>query len=298
MKRKIIKLILFLFVGLTVFSFWMSPRLGGIIPMGKESPNQNVEKLEFDTVTIGKYKLEYKDLSKESNLTKLRNEYKLDTLILDCKTEFEKVIKVQSWVQSRWKHDGDNRPEKDDALYILKEAEKGKRFRCVEYGIVTKQCLASLGLNIRTLGLMTKDISDVKSGAGHVVNEVYLKDLKKWIFIDPQWDVITTFDSIPQSAIELQNCISNNKNFEIINPNKTTTKEEYKKWIGPYLYFFTISINNQKVGIWDRIIGNKKQLTLLPIGATEPKYFQKIMRINTTYYTNSTKEFYPTINEQ
>ena len=296
MKRKIINIILFLFLGLIVFSFWMSPRLGGIIPMGKESPDQNVEKLQFDSVTIGKYKLEYKDLSNDSNLTTLRNEYRLDTLIFDCKTEFEKVIKVQSWVQSRWKHDGDNRPEKDDALYILKEAEKGKRFRCVEYGTVTKQCLASLGLKIRTLGLMTKDIDDVKSGAGHVVNEVYLKDLNKWIFIDPQWDIITISDSIPLSAIELQNCISSDKYFDIVNPNNTTTKGEYKKWIGPYLYFFTITINNQKLSIWDRIVGNKKQLTLLPIGATEPKYFQKIMRINTTYFTNSIKDFYPIIN--
>jgi hypothetical protein len=297
MKRKIIKTILFLLIGFTIFSFWMSPRLGGIIEMGKDSPDQNVEKLQFDTVTSGQYKLEYKDLSQDSNLTKLRNEYKLDTLVTNCKTDFEKVIKIQSWVHSRWKHNGDNRPDKDDALYILKEAEKGKQFRCVEYGIVTKQCLASLGLKIRTLGLMTKDISDVKSGAGHVVNEVYLKDLKKWILIDPQWDVITTFDNNPLSAIELQNYISNNINFDIINPNKTTTKEEYKKWIGPYLYYFTITINNQKIDIWDRIVGNKKQLTLLPIGSAEPKYFQKIMRINTTYFTNSTKELYPTINE-
>ena len=162
---------------------------------------------------------------------------------------------------------------------------------------MTKECLASLGLKVRTLGLMTKDVSDVKSGAGHVANEVYLKDLKKWVFIDPQWDVITTFEGIPLSAIELQNHISYNKNFELLNPNKTTSKEAYKKWIGPYLYFFTTTLNNQKVGIWDRIIGNKKQLTLLPIGASEPQYFQKIMRIRTAYYTNSTKDFYPVLNE-
>jgi Transglutaminase-like superfamily len=297
MGRKILKTVLFLFLGFTIFSFWLSPRLGGIIPMGKEEPDQNVEKLSFDIVSNGQHKLEYEDMSNDSKSTTLRNEYKLDTLITNCKTEFEKVIKVQSWVHSRWQHDGMNEPEKVDALFILKEAEKGKRFRCVEYGLVTRECLASLGIKIRGLGLMTKDVSDVKSSAGHVANEVYLKDLKKWIFLDPQWDIITTLDSVPLNAIELQYCIAQNKNFEIINPSKTTTKEEYKKWIGPYLYYFTVSLSHQVVDKWDMILGNKKQLTLMPIGAIKPTYFQKVIRLRSAYYTNSTKDFYPMLNE-
>lgn len=298
MIKKILKPLLFLFLGFTIFSFWMSPRLGGIIPIGKENPDQDVEVLKFDIVDSGKFKLTYQDLSNDTNLKKLRIEYQLDTLIKNSKTEFEKVIKIQSWVQSRWKHDGDNRAEKNDALYILKEAEKGKRFRCVEYSIVAGQCLASLGFKVRPLGIMTKDVSEVKSGAGHAVNEVYLKDFKKWILIDPQFDVITTYNNVPLNAVELQDCIAKNKNFDIINPNKTITKDEYKKWIGPYLYYFYVSIDNQKIGIWDRILGNKKQLTLLPMGAKEPTYFQKIFRINTTYFTNSIKDFYPTLNDK
>ncbi|MDI9309294.1 MAG: transglutaminase-like domain-containing protein [Limnohabitans sp.] len=293
MRKKIKRTLLFVFLGFIIYSFWFSPSLLGLIPMGKDSPDQNVEKLQFDTITSNNYKLEYEDLSNDSNLKTLKNEYKLDTIISNVKTDFEKVIKMQSWVHSRWIHDGENKPEKQDALFILKEAEKGKRFRCVEYGIVTKQCLSSLGLKIRTLGLMTKDIDNVKSGAGHVVNEVYLKDLKKWIFMDPQWDVIPVLNGTPLNAIELQNCIAHHKDFDIINPSKTTTKEEYKNWIGPYLYFFTVSINSQKIGIWDMMIGNKKQLTLLPIGATEPTYFQNVFRIRTANYTHSIKDFYP-----
>lgn len=297
MKKKILKSFLFLFLGFIIFAFWLSPRLGGIIPMGKESPDQNVEKLTFDTLLIGEHKLEYQDLSNENKLKILRNKYKLDTLITNCKTEFEKVIKVQSWVHSRWKHDGDNEPEIVDALFILKEAEKGKRFRCVEYGFVAKECLSSLGIKIRGLSLMTKDVSEVKSGAGHVANEVYLKDLKKWVFLDPQWDIITTLENKPLSAIELQYCIANNKNFEIVNPSNTTTKEEYKKWIGPYLYYFTVNLSGQVVDQWDMILGNKKRLTLMPKGAIKPAYFQKIIRLRSSYYTNSIKEFYPTIKE-
>ncbi len=297
MVKKIFKLFLVFLLLFVAFSFWMSPRLGGIIPWGKDEIDRDVEVLKFDTLNSGNFNLTYPDLTSKSSMKDLRAEFKLDSIISECKTEFEKVVKIQSWVQSRWRHDGDNIPEHNDATYILKEAQKGRRFRCVEYSIVAGQCLSALGFKIRSLGLMTKDIDDVKSGAGHVVNEVYLRDLRKWVLIDPQFDVITVIDSLPLNAVELQNCIAKLKDFEILNPNKTTTKEEYKKWIGPYLYYFKVGINGQRVSIWDRIAGNKKELTLLPIGAIEPTYFQKIFRIRTSYYTNSIGDFYPILGE-
>ncbi|MHA3045537.1 transglutaminase-like domain-containing protein [Riemerella anatipestifer] len=297
MIKRILKsfaIILILFVG---FSFYMSPRLGGLLNFGKDSIDKTIHKLEFDTISDAKYNLVYKDFSQREDLVILRKEFKLDSIIADCETDFDKVVKIQSWVQSRWKHDGENMPEKNDALFILREAEKGKRFRCVEYSIVANQCLLSLGFTVRGLGLMTKDISEVKSGGGHAVNEVFVRDLNKWVLIDPQYDVITTFNNKPLNAVELQRCIANNWDFEILNPNQIITKEDYKKWIGPYLYYFTTTLKGEPVDIWDRIVGNKKQLTLIPKGAKEPKYFQKIFRINNSYYTNSINDFYPKLDD-
>lgn len=290
---KTLAIVLFIFA---VFSFWMSPRLGGLLNFGKESIDKEIFRLEFDSVSTGKYDLVYNDVSEREDLVTLRQEYKLDSLVLACKTDFEKVTKIQSWVQSRWKHDGENVPERKDALFILREAEKGKRFRCVEYSIVAEQCLLSLGFTVRGIGLMAKDISEVKSGGGHVVNEVYISDLSKWVLIDPQWDVIIISDGKPLNAIELQNCIANNVNFEILNPNQTITKEEYEKWIGPYLYYFTTTLRGERIEIIDRIIGSKKQLTLYPKEAEQPKYFQNLFRINNSYYTNSISDFYPKLN--
>ncbi|MEW5675458.1 transglutaminase-like domain-containing protein [Flavobacterium enshiense] len=296
MIKKILKIFLVILTVFTAFSFYMSPRLGGLLDFGKEVIDKEVFQLEFDTVSTKEHVLVYKNVSSQKDLKLLKQEFKLDSLVKECKTDFEKITKIQSWVQSRWKHNGDNVPEKNDALFILREAEKGKQFRCVEYSIVAGQCLQSLGFTVRGLGLMSKDINDVKSGAGHVVNEVYLNDLKKWVFIDPQYDIITTYKGNPLNAVELQHCISRNLNFEILNPNQTITREEYKKWIGPYLYYFTTTLKGEKIEIWDRLIGNKKQLTLYPKGAEIPKYFQNLIRINTSYYTNSTTDFYPKLN--
>lgn len=293
MIKKILKVTGGLFLLLLAFSLWMSPRLGGLIPLGKDSIDKTVSVLSFDSTATGKFALAYPDRSGREDLTELRKEYQLDSLVRDCKTDFEKVAKIQSWVQSRWKHDGNNVPEQNSAMYILKEAEKGKRFRCVEYSIVANQCLSALGFKVRGLGLMTRDISEVKWGGGHAVNEVYLSDEKKWVFIDPQYDVIPVAGGIPLNAVELQSYIAERKDFQLLNPNQTITKDEYVKWIGPYLYYFYTSLSGERIGILDRITGTKKQLTLYPEGAGKPRYFQKIMRINNSYYTHSVKDFYP-----
>ncbi len=295
MVKLLLKSLLAVLVCFVLFSFWMSPRLGGIIPLGKEEIDRKVTLLTFDTRKADQYHLTYLDLSSREDLKRLRREYNLDSLVKDAGSDFEKVTRIQSWVQSRWKHDGETVPEQSDALYILREAEKGRRFRCVEYSIVTTQCLSALGFKVRGLGLMTRDISEVKWGGGHAVNEVYLPDSKKWVFMDPQYDVMTMHQGVPLNAVELQRCIALHQDFQLLNPNHTISKEKYIQWIGPYLYYFYVSINGQSISVQDRIVGNKKQLTLYPLGATQPAYFQKIMRLNTSHYTHSLTDFYPVI---
>ncbi|WNB18598.1 transglutaminase-like domain-containing protein [Marivirga arenosa] len=288
-----LRILLVLFIALVSFSFYLSPRLGVLIPLGKETRDQTMYHLAFDTLSTNQFDIKYVDHSADSFYTVLRNKYQLDTLTKDAETDFDKILAVQSWVQGRWEHDCCNTPEHNNALYILEQAEKGERFRCVEYSTVARQCLASLGFKVRGLGLMTKDISEIQSGGGHVVNEVYIADLKKWMYFDPQFGVIPIVNGEPLNAIELQYRIKNKLDFDLINPNKTTTKEDYIKWIGPYLYYFTVNLNQGGIGIWDRVVGNKKSLTLYSKDAIQPAYFQKIFRLNTSYYTHSLKDFYP-----
>lgn len=238
MKLKILKIVLIVFVLFTGFSLYMSPSLGGLIKGGKDKPDKIVEKLEFENTRNRDFQIEYKTHSESPDLIKLKVEFKLDTIVQNATSDFEKVLKIQSWVNSRWKHDGDNTPKKNDAYFILKQAEKGERFRCVEYSLVASECLKSLGFKVRRVGLMTKDIEEVNYGGGHAVNEVYIPDLEKWIFIDPQYDVIATENGIPLNAVELQQVIANKRTFELINPNKVIEKVDYIDWIGPYLYYF------------------------------------------------------------
>lgn len=295
MLLKILKYLGITLLIFLLFAFYMSPRLGGLLTFGKDEIDRNISALSFDEKASGQYKLEYKNIQDREDLIQLRNEFKLDTLISDSDSDFEKVQKIQSWVQTRWKHDGANVPKENNAIFILKEAAKGQRFRCVEYSLVTAQCLSALGFTVRGLGLMTKDIQEVKWGGGHVANEIYLKDLKKWVFMDPQYDVMINLNGVPLNAVELQKAIVNKDSISLINPNKTISKEDYVKWISPYLYYFNTSLKGESVGVWDMILGRKKKLVLYPIGAKQPKYFQYMMRLNTVNYTHSLKDFYPTL---
>jgi hypothetical protein len=49
MIQKILKILLAVVLVFVAFSFWMSPRLGGLISMGKESPDPFIEVLHFET---------------------------------------------------------------------------------------------------------------------------------------------------------------------------------------------------------------------------------------------------------
>ncbi|WP_456438740.1 transglutaminase-like domain-containing protein [Psychroserpens sp.] len=295
MKKKILYSMLILFSILIAFTFWMSPSLMGLIPGGKETPDKGITKIYFDTEKELNIVIPYSDISKNKELKIIKEVFRLDTLLLNTNDEYEKIKNIQSWVHSRWEHDGDNVPEKNNAQYILKEAEKGQRFRCVEYSTVTTACLQSLGYIVRGLWLKTKDVDVVNSGAGHVVNEIYLDDLKKWFFIDPQFDITVLKNGIPLNAIEFQSAIANNELIEIINPNKEISDAEYIEWISPYLFYFTTSLNKGKISNWDRVIGTKKQLTLVPKGHKPPIYFQRLFRIRTNYKTNSISDFYPIV---
>lgn len=272
---------------------YYSPRFFGLHSARKKYPTSDVHQLEFESKKNTKGLLDYRLNSNAKKYKKLREKANLDRIVEVCQTDFAKVCAIQSWVNKQWSHHPKNKPEKKDALYILEEAAKGKRFRCVEYAFVTKECLSALEYQTRVLGLMTKDVSDVESGGGHVVTEVYLPDLKKWIVLDPQFDLIPVQNGVPLNAVELQNCIANGEDFKIINPSQSVNKEFYSEWIGKYLYYFYVSIPGQKLTWWDRLIGNECQLMLLSKDADKPESFQGMHRLNTFEYTHNVNEFYP-----
>ncbi|MDP5272833.1 transglutaminase-like domain-containing protein [Chengkuizengella axinellae] len=221
-------------------------------------------------------------------LQRLRKVSNLEDLISLRMSEIERVREVTSFVHNLWDHNGDNEPQKNDPISIIQEALNGKNFRCVEYSSVLSSCLNAIDIPSRLVALKTKDCETRAYGAGHVVVEAYLKGKEKWVMIDPQWNIITMMNGIPLNAVEFQESIYQQKEITEFSNIKT----EYFNWIHPYLYYFTVDIDN-RVGVHKEETHNEyKQIMLVPNGAKEPKLFQRRFPIKNVYYTNHIHLFY------
>lgn len=262
------------------------------------SPSSNLKEISYSNDSPNTlFEFYYSDTLENDYLRELRKTYNIDLLVIDQKSDFDKIKSVLDWTSKQWEHNGSNNPTKQDALTILKEAREGKQFRCVEYGIVATATLNSIGIPARTLGLKTRDVEKVMRGAGHVVSEVYSKEHGKWIFIDPQFNIIPTLNGKPLNGVEFQKEIFNkNINLKLINKQGELSKldsEKYIKWVGKYLFYFDVlfdqkTLNSSKF----KAINGMTKLTLVPVGRKEPHIFQRHSKINYSYYTHSLNDFY------
>ncbi|MCG8411047.1 MAG: transglutaminase-like domain-containing protein [Bacteroidales bacterium] len=261
-------------------------------------PSNRVSEINFlDKQITQAYRFYYSDTLGNKYLRELRKNYGLDTLTLNLPNEIEKIKTILHWSSSKWKHNGFNTPSKSDALTILKEASAGKQFRCVEYGILAASSLNSIGIHARVLGLKTRDVEKVKRGAGHVVAEVYSQEYSKWIFIDPQFDVLPTLKGIPLNAVEFQKAILIQKqDIELVNSEGKVDSDFSKKyinWIGKYLYFFDIKFDQRNdFDVDEKDYNGKTSLMLVPTGVDNPLVFQRKYKIDNCIYTNFVNDFY------
>lgn len=265
--------------------------------------SQKIAEIQFlDEKSTQDYQFYYSDSLGNKYLRELRQNYGLDTLTSNLPNEIEKIKAILHWSSCQWEHNGSNSPSKSDALTILKEAKAGNQFRCVEYGILAAASLNSIGIHARVLGLKTRDLEKVKFGAGHVVTEVYSHEYSKWIFIDPQMDILPTLEGIPLNAVEFQKAILNeSQNIELINSKGKVEQKpakDYINWIGKYLYFFDVAFDQRiDYSVDKKGFEGKKRIMLVPLGVENPTIFQRKFKIDYCIYTNSLNDFYIKPNE-
>ncbi len=222
--------------------------------------------------------------------------YDLDSVADLGESEFETALYLLNWTNSRWEHSGSNRPTDSRATTILKEAQEGNKFRCVEYGIVLRSVLSTTNIPARTLGLQSRDVEITRLGAGHVATEAWSEDHQKWFFMDAQYNVVPMLDNVPLNAVEFQEAIVSGKDLKLIDVNgavgaKRTKK--YLKFVSKYLYFFDFRFD-QRYLPYEQLtkVGDKQALMLVPLGAKNPTVFQRKVEMDHLVYTNNLIDFY------
>ena len=129
----------------------------------------------------------------------LREKYKLDQVVADGKTEFEKLVLLRNWVATYWKY---KPPEGHYPEWDADEILTRKIGFCVQYAITYMECATALGYQ-------TRFVMGNNYETGHEVTEVWSDDYAKWVFMDPNNNLfdLNTKTKAPMDLLEVRNLI-------------------------------------------------------------------------------------------
>lgn len=165
------------------------------------------------------------------DLIRIRKELKLDS-IAGNDSELSKVFNLLHWVHNLIRHDGgSNNPTLKNAIDLIKVCKAENRgVNCRMLATILNECYLSMGIASRYITCMPRE---TKFDDCHVINMVYIKTLKKWIWIDPTFDayvmdekgVLLGIQEVRERLINAKPLILNaDANW---NRSNLQTKEEY-----------------------------------------------------------------------
>ena len=166
-------------------------------------------------------------------LSRLREEYSLDSIAAGARTEIERLCLLRDWVHGRFAHHSHNVPAMFDTLYILEKAHGGKQFRCVEYSFVLADVYRAMGWPARLVRL------EGRSGA-HVVTEVYSQVFGKWLMMDGQHSAHVLLGEapadVPADVSEFREAVVTQRSSEL-EPRLADGTLDYIEWNAGYLEY-------------------------------------------------------------
>ena len=132
-------------------------------------------------------------------LAKLRKTCDFEKYISDGKTEYEQMVLLKDWVYSSLKYSFRSPvPELTDSLEIMRLAGGDTTFLCVSYAALYLQCALSMGWTPRYIFLKMPD------GRQHASVDIWSNQYKKWIYMDPTWNINVEEKDIPMSIVEIR----------------------------------------------------------------------------------------------
>jgi hypothetical protein len=239
----------------------------------------------------------------DSNLVALRKGFKLDSIAGEG-LEISKILNLLHWIHNLIPNDGNHdNPTVKNAMSMIAVCKKDNRgLNCRGLSTVLNECYLALGISSKFVTCMPKD--SVYDDC-HVINAVYSKDFKKWIWIDPTNNAYVMNEKGElQSIEEVRERLINGKPL-IVNPDanwnnrSTITKEEYLyNYMAKNLYRIEVPlVSEYDYETW-KYGKQVSYIELLPLDAyhSEPEKTQHTNKITgtnfTNYKTNNPKRFW------
>jgi hypothetical protein len=143
----------------------------------KYSQYQNDKKYDIPRFT-------YQDLN-DKDLVEFREKYQLDS-IAGKGSEVDQILNLMRWVHKTVKHDGHKAvPDKMDGGSLIELCiNENRGIHCGGIAFVLNETYLSMGFKSKWITLMPyeQEFDDC-----HTINIVYSKNLKKWIWIDANY---------------------------------------------------------------------------------------------------------------
>jgi hypothetical protein len=132
-------------------------------------------------------------------LAELKRLYGFDEYVAKGRDEFERMNLLKRWTFDTITYGGAKKyTELRNSLTIIEKAKNGEVFWCNNIAAVYMQCALSLGWTARYV-IMRND-----KGEGHLSNDIWSNQYRKWVMIDATWNVHVEKDGIPLSFVEVR----------------------------------------------------------------------------------------------
>lgn len=150
---------------------------------------------------------------KNSQLVSLKARTDFEKSVSRESSEYGKMILLKAWVYKKLTYSFKSSfPSERNSHSILEKSENGTAFLCSSFAALYMQSAQSLGWSVRYYFLRSPN------GLQHAAVEVWSNQFRKWIYIDPTWNVHTEFRGKPCSLLEIREhwLLNGGKNLDYI----------------------------------------------------------------------------------
>ena len=176
------------------------------------------------------------------NLTNIKNKYGLTKLINSKADQLDNSIKIMEFINENVKASSESMTSDKNAFEIMEAAFNGSKISDNDYVAIYEECLASVGINVRT-GILRSTDKKNKGKSYFNVCEVWSDKYNKWIMIDGVNGCYMKENGVPLSTLEIITKGIAKTQIALIKDTK-----KYVKNMSTYYESYSISIDNNKYG--------------------------------------------------
>ena len=193
----------------------------------------------------------------------LKEKYQLEK-IAGSGSDFTRSLKLLKYLAPRLTHSSwyDN-SIKCNALRLLEYSLNNPNhgINCLNKSKILEECCLAIGIYARRVGIMPYSPFDFDN---HVVTEIYDRNLKKWIMLDPTTNGYFIDEKMnPLSLLEMRNKFANDEKITFITSKDKLLIENFEKYYDKYievnsyicknLFYFTID-QDSTFGVTNRTL--------------------------------------------